>query len=180
MLRNQSVRRINCQKLQMSNKLKPTTSITAGRVEFSGSNLEDRSVGMKKPTGSIYHAVRMQESQNKLVTTKCVARTVGMNIRKVAEQGNLVLGIVTAQPSTCHRGKKHLVDFKGSTRRHCRGSGTKMIGTLQGFWLDQRQQTRFCWAIMMIIAFTILVPSEMDHFHLQRDRPTDGSGRLVR
>lgn len=178
MLRNQSVRRINCRKLHMSNELEPTGS-TPERVEFPRSNLQDRSVVMEKPTASIYHAAKMQESQNKLAATKSVARTVGMNIRKVAEEDNLLVGIVGAQPSTCHPSKKLLVDFKGNTRRHCRGTGT-MIGTLKGFWLDQRQQTRFCWAVMMIIAFTILVPSEMDYFHLQRHRPTGDSGRLVR
>lgn len=170
------------QKFRVSHKME-FRKISIEQVETSN-RCESSKVNLQVKPDTNHRVARM--CRNKLIVSQSVRKTVGLNMRQaIKEEKGLVVVVVESKMDAMqlrsHRKKKLLVNFNNkNSRGHSPGSDIETIDTLKWSRLTQRKQVRFCWALMMLVAFIISILSELDYFHLGRHGQSSGSSRLVR
>lgn len=123
---------------------------------------------------------RLYTTQNRSFSTDIVRKMAKNNPKRVPSKNRFKPMVEPMDPSSNpHEESQRLpANFKRNNLAHYGGSA---ICTTNGrYCLNQCQPVKFCWTMMMIVALTILIPSELDYFPHERHRPSGGYGSLVR
>lgn len=163
----------------MSDQISCEISSTEATIPTKNSKFVNQCPLVEEASSIIDRVARVERAKHvKSIPCYKEGRIAQMSGLKIVRRKDFSVVAIKARPPGSSRKKKLLVG-KGNEDSNCRGLG---IGApdrcSRNYWSKQRQEVRLCLAMMVVVALAVLVPTDLDHFLLERR--TTSTSRLAR